>query len=335
MKVHISGISYYLPQKKLNNQELSLDFPEWNPEKISNKTGILQRSISDVNENTSDMAVFAANNLITQNNIDKNTIDFILLCTQSPDYILPTTACIVQEKLQIKKSCGALDFNLGCSGFVYGLSLAKGLIITKSAKNVLLITSEVYTKHIHPKDKSNRTIFGDASAAVLISESTNNSEINNFVFGTDGSGAENLIIKNGGTKFPQRGNAFDINDGDNFEKNDDYLYMNGQEIFKYTTAAIPELINNCLFENKTKIDEVDLFIFHQANKYMLDYIRRKLFIPIEKFIINMEYTGNTVSSTIPIAMSQAISDGKLKKGMKVLIAGFGVGYSSSAVLLTY
>lgn len=335
MQVQIFGISYYLPTRKLINEDLSIEFPEWNPEKISNKTGITQRSISSSLETTSDLAVNAANNLFAEYNIDRTSIDFILLCTQSPDYILPTTACIIQDKLKLNNTCGALDFNLGCSGFVYGLSLAKGLILSKSAKNVLLITSEVYSKHIHPKDKSNRTIFGDAAAAVLVNVSNTSADINNFVFGTDGAGAENLIIKNGGIRNPQKGISSDIYEGETFIRNDDFLYMNGQEIFKFTTSAVPQLINECLRVNSLSLDEIDIFIFHQANKYMLEFIRRKMNIPKEKFIINMEETGNTVSSTIPISMKLAIKNGLLKKGMKVLIAGFGVGYSSSASVLIF
>jgi 3-oxoacyl-[acyl-carrier-protein] synthase-3 len=330
----IKAISFVLPSLKVTNNDLSIDFPEWSPEKISNKTGIFQRSVCSSDEYASDLAFNAATKLFIDFDFDKNNIDFLLYCTQSPDYFLPTTACLIQDRLNLKTSCGALDFNLGCSGFVYGLSLATGLISSGNAKNILLITSETYSKFLHPLDKSNRSIFGDAAAATLISGSSSQSGIEKFVFGTDGSGASNLIIKNGGGRFPNK-NGVDIYENSEFIKNDDFLFMNGQEIFKYTTSGIPKLVYDCLEINNFILDEIDLFIFHQANKFMLDYIRRKLNIAPEKFYISLELTGNTVSSTIPIAISEAIKSGKLVKGMKVLLAGFGVGYSSAATIFTY
>src|SRR5665647_684105 len=169
MKAYIKSISYYLPEEVLTNEKLVELFPEWTVDKIASKIGVTSRHIAAVNETAADMAVCAAENLFTEHAIDRSSIDFVLLCTQSPDYFLPTSACLLQNRLGLSTTCGALDFNLGCSGFVYGLSLAKGLITANIAKNVLLLTAETYSKHIHPKDKGNRTIFGDASAATLVS----------------------------------------------------------------------------------------------------------------------------------------------------------------------
>jgi 3-oxoacyl-[acyl-carrier-protein] synthase-3 len=337
MQAFINYVSIYLPQKKLTNQDLNFDFPEWSVDKISNKTGIFERSISQNNEFVSDMAIHSAINLFKEHNINKDQIDFILLCTQSPDYFLPTTACIVQDKLGLSTNCGALDFNLGCSGFVYGLALANGLISSHIARNILLITSETYSKHINIKDKSNRTIFGDAAAACLISSNYNKGacKINNFVLGTDGKGAENLIVKNGGLRNIKKDGIDEYLDKD-FIKNDNNLYMNGQEIFKFTTMAVPKLVDDCLIKNNLTLDEIDLFIFHQANKFMLDYIRRKLDIPPEKFFMHFENIGNTVSSTIPIALYEALIKGKIgERGKRVLVAGFGVGYSYAATILEF
>ena len=334
MNAILKATTYLLPSKKVTNDDLSAEFPDWSPEKISKKTGIFERSITTENQFVSDLAIDASLKLFNEFDINSDKIDFLLLCTQSPDYFLPTTACIVQDKLGLSKTCGALDFNLGCSGFVYGLSLAKGLIYSKSAKNILLITAETYSKHIHALDKSNRSIFGDAAAATLISASNDISQmgIGEFVFNTDGSGANNLIVKNGGMRNPIK-NGIDYFESDNFVKNDDYLFMNGQEIFKFTTSSIPTLIDECLLKNNLNIDGIDLFIFHQANKFMLDYLKRKLNIPDSKFFIYLENCGNTVSSTIPIAISEAIKGNQLKKGMTLLVIGFGVGYSAAATIL--
>ena len=163
MKSYIKAISYYLPQYELNNAVIEKDFPEWSIDKIAEKTGIDCRYIAATDETAGDMAVKAAEKLFKEHNIDKSTIDYLILCTQSPDYFLPTTACVIQEKLGLKTSIGAFDMNLGCSGFIYGLGLAKGLVFSGQAKNILFITAETYSKFIHPKDKSNKTIFGDAA----------------------------------------------------------------------------------------------------------------------------------------------------------------------------
>mgnify|MGYP003607046963 CR=1 FL=1 len=326
MKSYIQNISYFLPEKILSNELLHEDFPEWDIEKISSKTGINERHICGDHEFTSDMATIVANKLFAEHNIDKNSIDFILLCTQSPDYFLPTTACILQDKLGLKTSVGALDFNLGCSGYVYGLSLAKGLIAGNLAKNILLITAETYSKYIHPRDKSNRTIFGDGSAATLVSADFGMFEIGDFIFGTDGKGAENLIVKNGASRNPIQNNA-DIADEYGNVRNDNNLYMNGTEIFNFTSEAVPVLTKAILQKTNLTLEEIDLFIFHQANKYMLNHLRKKIGIPVDKFYISMEHCGNTVSSTIPIALYDAMKTKRMENCKNIILSGFGVGYS--------
>ncbi|RZJ51224.1 MAG: ketoacyl-ACP synthase III [Flavobacterium sp.] len=330
MKANIKAISYYLPEAVLSNDLINQDFPEWGIEKISSKTGINSRHISAKDEFSSDMAVKAAENLFKEHNINRSEIDYLLFCTQSPDYFLPTTACIIQEKLGLETSIGALDFNLGCSGFVYGLSLAKGLIAGGMAKNVLLITSETYSKFIHPKDKSNKTIFGDAAAAALITNETGFCSIGNFIFGTDGKGAENLIVKQGGMRFPVSNENEDIIDEFGNVRNDKNLFMNGTEIFNFTGEFVPKLTDAILEKSNLAKDDIDLFVFHQANKYMLNHLRKKIKIPEEKFFIAMEDCGNTVSSTIPIALYEAQKQGKINNSKNIILAGFGVGYSWAA-----
>lgn len=330
----IVAVSTYLPEGVLTNERINERFPEWSVDKISSKTGIYNRRIAGENEFVSDMAIKAAETLFVEHNIDRAQIDFLLLCTQSPDYFLPTTACIIQDKLGLPTQCGALDFNLGCSGFVYGLSLAKGLISSESAKNVVLITSETYSKYINKNDKSNKTIFGDAAAATLISANDGLGSILKFSLGTDGSGAENLIVKNGAIRNAAKIGE-DVFENNVFIKNDNNLFMDGQQIFQFTTRSVPTLVNDVLIKNHMHLEDIDLFIFHQANKFMLDYIRKKIKIPEEKFFMYFENIGNTVSSTIPIAMAEALVQNKIIKGMNVLIAGFGVGYSYAATIIKF
>jgi len=333
MNAYIKAISYYLPNQRLTNEQLVSEFPEWTVDKIAEKIGIKKRHIAFENETAVDMAVEASKKLFEEYQIDKLSVDFILLCTQSPDYFLPASACIVQHKLDLTTNCGALDFNQGCSGFVYGLSLAKGLVFTGVAKNVLLITSETYSKHLHPRDKGNRTIFGDAACASLIS-TTGFTEIGNFSLGTDGRGANNLIVKTGAFRHPVKSNKITYDDSEN-PISEDHLYMNGAEIFSFTLESVPQLVDDTLIKNSITKEDVDLFVFHQANKYMMDFLRKKIKIDPDKFYYCLENTGNTVSSTIPIAMKEALLDGSIKHGNKVLIAGFGVGYSWGGTVLRF
>jgi 3-oxoacyl-[acyl-carrier-protein] synthase-3 len=320
LKAHISAISYITPSKAFSNDDLVKEFPEWSIDKIASKVGITNRYIAKDEESTSELAVMASEKLFTEHNINRDIIDLVVLCTQSPDYTLPTTACIIQDRLGLKTSCGAFDFNLGCSGYAYGLAIAKGFIESKIAQNILLITSETYSKYLSKDDKSNRTIFGDAASATLISNK-GFASIEDFVLGTDGSGADNLIVRNSGSKK-------DLNQSDK-------LYMNGAEIYNFTLKSVPKLVEGIIDKNKIINSEVDLFILHQANMFMLSHLRRKMKINQEKFYTYMDKVGNTVSSTIPIALYHALKEKRIKNKDKVLIAGFGVGYSWGGTILEF
>ena len=329
MKSYIKAISYYLPENALTNEQLVNVFPEWTVDKVAEKVGIKKRHIVSADETALDLAEKAGSLFFEEHKIDRSGIDFILLCTQSPDYLLPTSACILQDRLGLSTTCGALDFNLGCSGFVYGLSLAKGLIAGNIAKNVLLITSETYSKYLHPKDKGNRTIFGDAAAVTLIS-TDGIAEILNFSLGTDGSGYNNLIVRSGALRMPEKTNKVQWDESGN-PVSDDFLYMNGTEIFNFTLESVPLLVDDVLRKNHLQKDQIDLFVFHQANKYMLNFLREEIEIEESKFYYCLENFGNTVSSTIPIALKELQKENLLQGN--ILLAGFGVGYSWGGVVL--
>jgi len=332
-KAFIRGITYYLPYNVVTNEDLVADFPEWSAEKVAQKIGVSERHIAAADETSGDMAVKAAEKLFEEYSIEPGEIDFVMLCTQSPDYFLPTTACIIQDRLGIPVKSGAVDFNLGCSGFVYGLAIAKGLVLSGIVRNVLLLTSETYSKYIHPRDKSNRTIFGDAAAATLISGS-GFAEIRDFALGTDGRGAERLTVRTGALRHRLPENDLRFDESGN-PVSSDYLFMDGIEIFNFTLEMVPELVHDTLELNSLRQDEINLFIFHQANKYMLNFLRKKIRIPEERFYYYLDKVGNTVSSTIPIAISNAVHDGLIRPGDKVLIAGFGVGYSWAGNILKF
>lgn len=324
IKSYIKAIEYYFPETK--------EFNDPN-DHMTSKIGINVKNIAADNEYASDLAIAAALKLFNSGQCKASEIDFLLYCTQSPDYYLPTTACLLQDRLGLSTNCGALDINLGCSGYVYGLSLAKGLIETGIARNVLFITSDTYSKYINPKDRSVKLLFGDAASATIISGIDNMTKnlLGPFSFGTDGKGAENLIVPAGGLKEPLTPNSL-------VEFNDDYgntrsrsnLYMNGTEIFNFALRQVPRAIQDLLDRNNETMDDFDYFVFHQANQYMLESLRRKLKISKEKFSVNFSDCGNTVSSSIPIALIRDIQEKKIKVGDKVLLVGFGVGYSWGA-----
>lgn len=331
-KAYIKGISYYLPERVLTNEELIKEFPEWSVEKVADKVGVYSRHIAAENETAGDMAEKAAMALFSEYSIKSSDIDFVLFCTQSPDYFLPSTACILQNKLSIPTSAGAFDYNLGCSGCIYGMAIAKGLVTAGIAKNVLLLTAETYNKYLHPDDKSNRSIFGDGAAACLIS-TDGFAEIGEFVLGTDGSGAEYLIVKTGASRHRTFSGGQDV-DSEGHTRRDDYLYMNGSAIFNFTLDAVPAMMNQLLMKNQLEKNKIDYYVFHQANKFMLSTIRKVCGIPKDKFYIDLENVGNTVSSTVLIGLKECIEKGNIKSGMKIMICGFGVGLSWGGTVLS-
>ncbi len=332
-KAFIKAISYYLPSQIVTNEELVKEFPEWSVEKVADKVGVNSRHIATPTETAGDLAELAARNLFQEYNIVPESIDFLMLCTQSPDYFLPSSACVLQNRLGIPTTSGAFDYNLGCSGCIYGLALAKGLVQSGIANNVLLLTAETYNKYLHPDDKSNRSIFGDGAAACLIS-SEGFAEIGDFVLGTDGKGAEHLILKTGASR-EKNATGAESRDSEGHIRRDDYLYMNGGAIFNFTLETVPTMMNQLLEKSSLAKENIDYFVFHQANKFMLNTIRKVCGLPKDKFYIDLTNVGNTVSSTIFIALKDSIKDGKIKSGMTVMTCGFGVGLSWGGTILKF
>ena len=330
---YIKAISYYLPERVVTNEELVKAFPEWSVEKVAQKVGVNSRHLAASDETAGDMAEKAARRLFEEYHIQPESIDFLLLCTQSPDYFLPSTACVLQDRLGIPTSAGAFDYNLGCSGCIYGMAIAKGLIAAGIAKNILLLTAETYNKYLHPEDKSNRSIFGDGAAACLIS-TDGFAEIQDFVLGTDGKGADNLIVKTGAARhLLPTGKSQEDDEGHIWY--DDYLYMNGGAIFNFTLDAVPGMIQQLLEKHHLSQDDINYYVFHQANKFMLSTIRKFCVLPKDKFYINMEEVGNTVSSTVLIGLKDCIERQVIKPNDTVMIAGFGVGLSWGGTILKF
>lgn len=323
----IASLAAHIPGQTLGNEALAELFPEWSADGIFQKTGIRRRPIAAAGECASDLAYGAARVLLS--GCDRNAVGFLLFCTQSPDFALPSSACMLQDRLGLPTSCGALDFNLGCSGFVYGLALACGLLARRECTQLLLLTADTYSKMLAPDDKTTRALFGDAGAATLLSIDSGNG-LDSFVFGTDGKGAEMLIREVGGFR-----PVVNSPEGSRLpSRTGSWLRMAGPDIYNFTLRAVPELIEKVCHKAGLRKTEVDYFVFHQANAFMLEALRRKLEIPREKFEVSIENFGNTVSSSIPIALLEGLKAGRIRKGMKVLLAGFGVGLSWAGCILT-
>jgi len=332
MRATIREIEYWLPEQVVTNADLAAEYPEWDVEKIANKTGILERHVAAKDECASDLGFEAAKKIFSSGRFSPANIDYVILCTQSPDYLLPTTACLLQERLGIPLTAGAVDINLGCSGFIYGLGLAKGLICSDQARSVLLITADTYSKFINPGDRSVRTLFGDAGAATIIAANEADSGIGDFIYGTDGRGAGNLIVAAGGLRQRHTSPACV---GECQTRSPGELYMNGSEIFMFALERVPGSVQALLQKAGKSLDDIDLFIFHQANRHMLGHLQRRMKIPDSKFVYAMANCGNTVSSSIPIALKDAESSGQLRQGHTVMLVGFGVGYSWGATLVRW
>ncbi len=332
MGVKITQVEYFLPKKLLTNEDLEKEFTDLSVRKIEQKVGIKKRHIAGENETSLDLAINSAETIVSS--FDNSDIDFLIFCTQSPDYILPASSCILQNRLGLNTNIGAIDINLGCSGYIYGLAIAKGLISSNISKKVLLITAETYSKFIHSKDKSNRTIFGDGAATTLI-ERSNVQGIGEFVLGTDGSGFDKIIVPNGGARNRYDSNAQKIIDSSGAIRTKNNLFLDGPEVFNFTIESVPRAFDEILVKNSIGVEDLDYIIFHQANKYMLDYLRSKIKIPEEKFYVDIMEIGNTVSATIPIAIKECLDSRRINEGDTVLLLGFGVGYSWGGTIVKF
>lgn len=329
---YIKALSYYTPSFELTNEQLQEQLPNVEVAKIAKGVGVTVRHIADENTTAGDMAVEASKKMFAEYSISPSEVDFVIFATQTQDHFLPPTACLIQKKLGIPTTAGAFDFDLGCSGYVYGLAIAQSFVDSGLAKNVLLLTGDTITKLMHPED-NNRVLFGEAASASLIS-SDGFAEIGKFEKGTDGSGADCLIVKNRAGRHLAIGGGISV-DNEGNTRRDDYFYMNGNIVFDFTIDRVPKLVKATLDVNGLTEEDINYYVFHQANKFMLNTIRKCCLLPKEKFYVDLDQTGNTTSSTVPIGLKESISKGLIKSGDKVMIAGFGVGLSWAGTVLNF
>jgi 3-oxoacyl-[acyl-carrier-protein] synthase III len=331
----IRAIEYDYPAQELNNDMLARDFPTWNAEKMRSQTGIEIRHIAAADEFSSDMAVRVASRLFDSGAITPAEIDFIILCTQTPDTLSPTTACQIQHRLGVPTTAGAMDINLGCSGYVYSLAVAQGLIATGQARNLLLLTADTPSKFVGQDDVTVRALFGDGASATLIQAVSHDgpASIGPFDFGTDGGGAKRIGMLRGGAKTSAVNGPSPAELEARGEKTT--LHMEGTGVFTFSLRVVPKSIDCLLARVGLRREDVDLYVFHQANGFILEHLRKKLGIPPEKFVLEIADGGNTVSSTIPIALKRCLDRGQIRPGCLLLLIGFGVGLSWASTLVRW
>lgn len=303
--IGIKEIGTYLPEQRISNYDRLEKF-ETNADFIENKIGIVEVSLKSDGEETSDLGVKAFQNLESKIAIDKDKVEALIVVTQNPDTNIPHTSAIIHKKLDLSESCAAFDISLGCSGFVYGISVIKGFMESNGFSQGILITSDPYSKIINEDDKNTSLLFGDGATATLMTDDPVY-ELGKFTFGTIGKDGHNLIC----------------NEGE--------LSMNGRSIFNFAARYIPDDVDSVLAKNDCVKEDIDLVVFHQGSKYILDTLVRRTGFPAEKAVNDVMNYGNTVSSSIPMILAKELNN---EKNKKILISGFGVGLSwSSSVLI--
>lgn len=331
--VKISGIICAVPKNTIENKEFEKVFSLEDIEKSASITGVKTRRIVESNTCTSDLCTAAACRLMEDLNWAPETIDGIIFVSQTPDYRLPATSCIIQERLGLSNECAALDINLGCSGYVYGLWVASNLISTGALKRVLLLVGDTISKIVSPDDRSTAMLFGDAGSATSLEFDVTAKEMN-FVLGTDGKGKDNLIVSAGAFRTPvTKDNLIKkpLAEGGSRSEND--LFMEGGEIFNFTIKRVPALVKDLLGVSNLEVKDVDYFVFHQANEFILKHLTKKIKLNEEQTPINIGKYGNTSSSSIPLVMVSELA-GPLSEGQrKLALVGFGVGYSWGGAII--
>ena len=318
--IKISAIEYCLGEKKESGFDLQKDNPDWRIEDIEEKTGIKTRWIALKGTTAVDLACNACDKIFKK--VDRNKVDTLLFVTQSPDYFLPSSSCIIQNRVSLKTTTKCFDINLGCSGFIYALSMAAAYIKSGFSDNVLIVCADTYSRYIDKNDRTNRPIFSDAGSATLLTKS-DSKRVGPFEFGTDGSNYDKLIVKEGAAK-----SGF-------IKNNNPTLHMDGAAVFMFTMSIVAKSINAFLNKEGVIKEKIDMYIFHQASKVVLDNLQRILEIPDDSMYKDVRDLGNTVSSSIPIALKDADMNSMISHEELVLISGFGVGLSWGTCLLTW
>lgn len=332
MNAKIKSIQYYLPQKTVTNVDLRNEFPHWDVDKIEKKSGVFTRHIAGKDETALDLSIKACEKLFAE--YDKTKIDGIIYCTQSPDYIMPSNSFLLQRHFNLSESAFAFDFNHACTGYIYGLMMANSFIRSGIAQHLLLINSDTYSKYINQKDRSTRVLFGDGAAVSIIGISEEENGVLDMEIATYGDGYDKFIIPAGGARLPKSTETGieAMDQAGNIRSHND-IKMDGFAVWSFINSKVPGQIKNLLKRNELTLTDIDLFIFHQASLMTIESLMKILRLERDKVFINIREMGNTVSASIPIAVKDAMDSGRLRKGQKIILSGFGVGLSYGTVLI--
>jgi len=332
--IAIESIAYAFPRHRLDNAELKAAYPDWDFERLEKRTGVLSRYVASEGETALDFAVQACEKLDREGRLKPSEIDALIFCTQSPDYIMPPNSALLHGKLGLKSSVLAFDITMACSGYLYGLQLASSLIQSGAAKRVLLATADTYTRYIHPGDRATRCLFGDGGAVSVLAASENGRGIRDIRCGTAGRHFEKFLIQAGGMRVPRSAEtAQETTDYSGNVRTAEHIKMDGLGVLSFFNSTIPATVKETLAKNGLSMNDIDLFIFHQASQVALDSMISALRIPAEKAVVDLAETGNLVSASIPVALSRALESGRAKPGQLVLLCGFGVGLSWGTALV--
>jgi len=334
MSLIIKSIEYFLPETIVTNEDLQKENPDWNLEKVAEKSGVYQRHIAGKNETAYDLSIKACDKLF--HSYDKDNIDGIIYCTQSPDFIMPSNSFLLHKYLDLEDKIFAYDFNHACTGYIYCLAMANAFVKAGMAKEILLVNADTYSKYINPKDRSTRVLFGDGAAATIVKESNERNGIIDIDLGSYGFGYNKFWIPAGGLRLPKSDStSIEIEDdrGNIRTKND--IEMDGFGVWSFINSVAPKQVDRLLRRNNVAKTDIDQFIFHQASKMTLESIMRSMKLNEEQVFINIHNIGNTVSASIPIALKDAVDQGKVDIGATLILSGFGVGLSYGAILMKY
>lgn len=320
----IAGVVSCVPPRVVDNDHFEERFGDKVADVVK-MTGVKTRRWVDPGVTTSDLCTRAAERLLDTLDWSRDSIDAVVFVSQTPDYRLPATACLLQNRLGLRVGISALDVSLGCSGYVYGLWLSMMMVQTGAAKRVLLAVGDTSSIMNDPDDRSTVLLFGDAGTATAI-EASDEGAAARFVLGSDGSGAEALIVPKGAFRRPEEGSRFADYPGDT-------LYMDGGEVFNFTLKAVPPLIRAAIEADERQVEDYDLFLLHQANTFMIKHLAKKAKLPAEKVPINIDRFGNTSSATLPLLMTDVAAEQLRNSACRILLCGFGVGLSWGAASL--
>lgn len=323
--VGIAGIGFYVPKKVLTNFDLE-KMVDTTDEWIRTRTGVRERRIADDNEATSDLAIEAARKALEDAQISHQEIDLIIVATLSPDYLFPSTSCLVQDKLGIKDAW-AFDIEAACSGFIYALSVAEAFIKSGSYKTALVIGAEVFSRIVDWTDRNTCVLMGDGAGAVILREVENGKGILSTYLGADGSRADLLKQPAGGSRLPAA--------EETVRQGLHYFKMQGNEVFKLAVRIMSESVITALKKAGLSNKDIDLIIPHQANIRILNAMARRLSLPMEKLVVNLDKYGNTTAASIPIALDEAVKQGRIKEGDIVVLVAFGAGLTWGASVIRW